>query len=66
MRFASNIILIMPPIFHTSLNLAINHEMLTLSLATQHGKLPEYVNVGIFCKNSCKVTLSRLESIAAT
>ena len=53
MHFASSI---RPLYFHTSPNLAISHEMLTLSLATQHKNLLEYVNVGIFCKNSCKVT----------
>ena len=50
MHFASNIRLL-----YTSLDLAM-HGMSTLSLATQHEERPEYVNVGISWKNSCKVT----------
>ena len=32
------------------------HETLTISLAMQHEELPEYVHVGISCKNSYKDT----------
>ena len=31
--------------------------MLTLSLAMQHEKLPEYAGIGISCNNGCEITV---------
>ena len=39
---------------------------LTISLASQHGELPEYVNVGFSAKIAARIPLSQSEPIVAT